>query len=140
MSAYKGQPAVVNRPISELYDRLSTLDTFADRLAELPAEARAKVGDVEFEKDAIVINTPQVGKLRLEIIERIAPTRIVLGAVGSPVPAKVVVELEEIDADTTRLIPSMDVEVPMMLRPFVAPKLQQAADQFGSLLSRLSES
>lgn len=140
MSAYKGQPAVVNRPISELYDRLSTLDTFADRLAELPAEARTKVGDVEFEKDAIVINTPQVGKLRLEIIERIAPTRIVLGAVGSPVPAKVVVELEEIDADTTRLIPSMDVEVPMMLRPFVAPKLQQAADQFGSLLSRLSES
>lgn len=138
MSAYKGQPAVVNRPVAELYERLSTLDTFADRLAGLPEEVRAKVGDVEFEKDAIVINTPQVGQLRLEIIERVAPSRIVLGAVGSPVPAKVIVELEEIDADTTRLTPSMDVEVPMMLRPFVGPKLQQAADQFGSLLANLS--
>lgn len=138
MSAYKGQPAVVNRPVAELYERLSTLDTFADRLAGLPEEVRAKVGDVEFEKDAIVINTPQVGQLRLEIIERVAPSRIVLGAVGSPVPAKVIVELEEIDTDTTRLTPSMDVEVPMMLRPFVGPKLQQAADQFGSLLANLS--
>ncbi len=140
MSAYKGQSVEVNRPIAELYNRLSTLETFSDKLASLPDEVKAKVGDVKFEKEAIVINTPQVGELRLEIVERVAPSRIVLGAVGSPVPAKVVVELEEIDADTTRLTPSMDVEVPMMLRPFVAPKLQQAADQFGSLLSNLSNS
>lgn len=139
MSLYKGNPAVVNRPASEIFDKLSHLDTYADRLADLPQEARAKVGDVKFEADAIVINTPQVGELRLEIVEKIAPKRLVLAAVGSPVPAKVVLDLEEVDADTTRLIPAMDVEIPAMLRPFVGPKLQQAADQFGALLGNLSQ-
>lgn len=139
MSEYKGTPAVVARPISEIYGRLTRLDTFSDSLANLPEEARAKIGNVKFEPEAIVVDTPQIGELRLEITEREEPTRIVLEAVGSPVPARVIVDLRAIDDDTTELTPAMDVEIPMMLRPFVGPKLQQAADQFGALLTKLSE-
>lgn len=139
MSAYPGKPTAVNHPVEVIYEKISRLDTFADRLAEMPDDVRAKVGDVSFEKEAIIINTPQIGQLRLEIVERIENQRVVLEAVGSPVPAKIIIDLKAVDESSTEITPSMDVEVPMMLRPFVAPKLQQAADQFGNLIANLAK-
>ena len=37
----------------------------------------------------------------------------------------------------TDVTPTIDVEVPAMLKPFVGPKMQQAADQFGAMLTNL---
>lgn len=139
MSAYTGKPTTVNHPVGMIYEKISRLDTFADRLAEMPDDVSAKVGDVSFEKEAIIINTPQIGQLRLEIVERIENQRVVLEAVGSPVPAKIIIDLKAIDGSSTEITPSMDVEVPMMIRPFVGPKLQQAADQFGNLIENLAK-
>lgn len=139
MSAYTGKPTTVNRPVGMIYEKISRLDTFADRLDEMPDDVSAKVGDVSFEKEAIIINTPQIGQLRLEIVERIENQRVVLEAVGSPVPAKIIIDLKAIDGSSTEITPSMDVEVPMMIRPFVGPKLQQAADQFGNLIANLAK-
>lgn len=138
MSLYSGKPVTVARPIDDIYGKISSLDAYADKLNNLPQEAREKIGDVRFENSAIIINTPQVGELRLEITEREAPTRVVLSAIGSPVPAKVVVQLSKISDESTQITPAMDVEIPMMLRPFIGSKLQQAADQFGDLIGRLS--
>ncbi len=42
--------------------------------------------------------------------------------------------------DTTDVTTVIDVEIPAMLRPFVGPKLQQAADKFGEMISNLSNS
>lgn len=138
MSRYTGTPAIVDRPIEAVFDRLSSLDTFSQSLENLPQEAKDKIGDVRFEPDAIIINTPQVGELRLEVVERVRPERIVLGAVGSPVPASIIVDMKSLRPESTELTPAMEVEIPAMVRPFVGPKLQQAANQFGAMIAKLA--
>jgi hypothetical protein len=49
------------------------------------------------------------------------------------------INFKTITDDTTEVTTVIDVELPAMLRPFVGPKMQQAADQFGVLMSRLAD-
>lgn len=139
MSTYTSTPTVVNRPILEMYQRFDDLTMFASKLEQLPEEQRAKIGDVSFTKDSIAINTPQIGQLRFDVTERIAPTKVVFGTASSPVPLTMAINFKTITDDTTEVTTVIDVELPAMLRPFVGPKMQQAADQFGVLMSRLAD-
>lgn len=137
MSIYAGQPVTVGQPVEEIYTKLSSLDSLGDKIADAPEELKAKLGDVKFENGAIVIPNPQIGELRLEFTEKIYPSKLVLTAVSSPIPASVVIELEPLDESNSKITPSMDVEVPAMLRPFIGGKLQKAADQFGEMLLKI---
>ena len=103
----------------------------------MPAEVADKVGDVRFEKDALIINTPQLGAITLKVIER-TPSRVALGAVGSPVPLTMGVDLTSKSDESTELQTSVEVEIPAMLRPFIGPKMQEAADKFGDLMAKLA--
>ena len=103
----------------------------------MPAEERQKVGDVKFEQDAIVINTPQVGAITLRAVER-TPRKVVMKAENSPVPMSITVDIEPIDAGSCEVAGKMDVEIPAMLRPLVGPALQKAVDQFGNLFASLA--
>ncbi len=40
--------------------------------------------------------------------------------------------------DATEAVTKINVELPMMLRPLVGPKLQDAAEQFSKLLGQLA--
>lgn len=138
MSKYSSKPAVVNRPIGELYARFNDLCFFGEKINELPAEQVEKIGDVSFTADSISINTPQIGTLTFRIVERVEPTKVVFGSPGSPVPLTMSVDFKAIDETSTEVSTVIDVEIPMMLRPLVGPKLQEAADKFGEMMTNLA--
>lgn len=138
MSKYSSKPAVVNRPIGELYARFNDLSFFGEKINELPAEQVEKIGDVSFTADSISINTPQIGTLTFRIVERVEPTKVVFGSPGSPVPLTMSVDFKAIDETSTEVSTVIDVEIPMMLRPLVGPKLQEAADKFGEMMTNLA--
>lgn len=138
MSKYSSKPAVVNRPIGELYARFNDLSFFGEKINELPAEQVEKIGDVSFTADSISINTPQIGTLTFSIVERVEPTKVVFGSPGSPVPLTMSVDFKAIDETSTEVSTVIDVEIPMMLRPLVGPKLQEAADKFGEMMTNLA--
>ena len=75
MAKYSGKSVVVARPISELYDKLSNLSSFQQRIDELPEEAKAKLGEVRFTENKIIINAPGVGEITFAIAECVAPDR-----------------------------------------------------------------
>lgn len=138
MAKYTSTPATIARPQAEVYERLTDMTRLQGALDALPEEARAKVGDVHFDKDSITIITPQVGEIRFGITDRTPVSQIVFGTASSPVPLRLVVDIREGDsADTSVVTSVIDVEIPMMLRPLIGGKMQQAADQFGSLISLL---
>lgn len=139
MSRYESKPTIVEKPVEEVYDRFSDLTIFEKQLDQLPAEQREKIGEVHFDKDSIAIVTPQVGELKFEVIERQAPDKIVFGSPASPVPLTMSINLRSVDAASTEIATVIDVDIPVMLRPFVGPKLQQAADQFGEMISNFSK-
>lgn len=137
MATYTSKPAVVGRPADAIAANFADFRALEERLGQMPAEERQKVGDVKFEQDAIVITTPQVGAITLRAVER-TPRKVVMKAENSPVPMSITVDIEPIDGDSCEVIGKMDVEIPAMLRPLVGPALQKAVDQFGNLFASLA--
>lgn len=138
MAKYSGKPVVANQPVDTLFERFNDLSVFQENIDALPDEQRKMVGDVAFEKDSIAIVTPQIGQLKFVVVERTAPGHIVFSAEGSPVPLNLVVELTETSPSTTEIVTVVDVEIPMMLRPLIGGKMQEAADKFGELIAKMS--
>lgn len=137
MAKYSGKPVVIQRAAAEIASKFDDLSLLQPALDNMSAADRAKVGDVTFEKDAIHIQTPQVGEIQFRVNERL-PERISMEAVGAPVPLKMYVDLKPVDDASTELTTSIDVEIPAMLRPLIGGTMQKAADQFGALMSRLA--
>ena len=137
MAKYKSESVKINQPVEAVYARLTNFSGFNERLAELPEEARAKLGDVKFGDDSIIINTPNVGEIAFTIIERKEPSLVKLGAANSPVPFDITVNLTPESAETTEAQTEINVEIPAMLKPLVGGKLQEAANQFGNMLSTM---
>ena len=53
MAKYTSKPTVVERPASELAAKFSDFRELQTKLDELPAEQRARVGEVAFTDDTI---------------------------------------------------------------------------------------
>ncbi|MBD5252254.1 MAG: hypothetical protein HDS40_03585 [Bacteroides sp.] len=140
MSVFSGKAVVVARPIAEIYARVSDLGQYREMVEQLPAEAREKLQGVEFRGDSLKMDAPGVGELVFNVTERVPSSHVGLEAVGSPVPLKLAIDLEEVDAGSTRIIPRIDVQLPAMLKPFIGPKLQEGADRFGEVFTGLFRS
>lgn len=139
MSKFTGKPVAVPVGRAELYERVSNLGGLQARLEALPAEALAQVGDVEFiDADSFAINAPGIGRVVFNVTERVAPKRVTLSANTGVVPLNLILELAEITPDSTELTSSIDVEIPMMLRPMVGGKMKEAADKFSEMIGRLN--
>lgn len=137
MAKYSGKAVVVNKPINELYDKLSNLSSFQQRINELPEAAKAKLGEVRFTDNKIIINAPGVGEISFAIAESVAPTLIRLSAENSPVPFNILMNFKEVSAEETEVRTDLDVDIPAMLRPLVGGKMQEAADKFSEMFSNL---
>ena len=134
MSTYKSKPATVPVPAETVSDKFADLSKLSSVIDQLPDDQRSKVGDVQFGTDTLTINTAQVGAIQFKVVER-TPARVVFSAIGSPVPLQMTLNLSAIDPQTTELVTSIDVDIPMMLRPMVGGPLQKAAEQFNDLLA-----
>lgn len=138
MAKYQSKPVAIEQPIEVLFDRFSDISLFQQRINEIPEEARAKMGDVTFEADAICINTPQVGQLKFKVTERVAPGHIVFSAVGSPIPLSMAIDINALSDTSSEVVTAIEVEIPAMLRPLIGSKMQEAADKFGEMIGQLN--
>lgn len=137
MAKYSGKPVIVGKPINEIYSKISNLESFQQRLDELPEEAKSRLGDVKFTNDKIIINAPGVGEIAFAIVERIEPTLLRLSAENSPVPFNIRMNFTETQPTETKVQTDLDIEIPAMLRPLVGGKLQQAADKISEMFSNV---
>lgn len=137
MSTFSGKPVIINRPRAEVYARLSDLSAYQGYVDALPEEIRSKIGDVRFEPDAIVITAAPMGEITLAVTERHQDEKMTFEAANSPVPLTVDINLTDDgeNAGHTVLMASIAVEVPAMLRPMVAPKMEEAANRMGEMLA-----
>lgn len=136
MAKYTGDPVTINKKTDEVFERIANIGSYQQYLDQLPDEIKSKIGDVRFSDDAIIITAAPVGEIVLKLVEKQAPSSLKFEAQGAPVPLFVDIALAD-TGEATELTPVIDVEVPAMLRPFVAPKMQEAANQMGKMLGNL---
>lgn len=137
MATYKAKPVVVNKPAGFIADQFADLTRLQGALDNLPAEERAKVGDVTFTTDAIVMNTTQVGEIKFQVKER-SERRVAFVAGGLPMPVVIAVDMTPKSADSTEVECALDIDIPAVLRPMVGGTMQKAVDQFAGLIARLN--
>ena len=138
MTTYSSKPVELPMSADQVYNRISNIQGFQERIDQLPADVKAKIGNVSFGEDKIVINAAPMGDMTLKVSEKIPGKRVALTAENAPVPIILSVNLQEKGADATEVITSIDVDMPAMLRPMVGPKLQEAAEKFDDMIKNLS--
>ncbi len=134
MSTYSSKPVVIDAPVEMAFERLSDFSAYQSRLDELPDDIRAKIGDVRFTPDSIVITAAPVGEMAFEVSERVAPSHVSLTAKNSPVPMSLSLNLTPAGPESTTVVCVIDVDIPVVLRPLVGGKMQEAADKFADLI------
>ena len=137
MTKYSGKPAIVAQPRQQIFDKVSNLSSFQERLDSMPQEVKDRLGDVKFTDDKIIINAPAVGQLVFAVTEKVAPELLKLSAENSPVPFFITLHFAPESETTTKVNSDLEVEIPMMLRPMVGGKLQEAADKFSEMFTTL---
>lgn len=138
MTTYSSKPALIAMSAEAVYDRISNIESFESRINELPEDVRAKMGDVRFTHDSIIINSAPVGEMTLNVSERVPGKRIAFSVANAPVPLMMAINMEEKGPESTEVVTAIDVEMPAMLRPIVGPKLQQAAEKFGDMIKNIA--
>lgn len=134
MSTYKGKPAVIDRPIGDVYARFSDLSAM-EEVVKNRAGDLAEKAEIKFEADSLTIVNNQVGEIRFEVTERVEPSKVVFKAANSPLPIVMAINLASVGETSTEVSTTIDVEIPVMLKAFIGPKLQQVADQFGTMMA-----
>lgn len=137
MDTFKSKPATISCGIEDIFAKLSNPESFNSIIEQLPDEAKSKFGKAKFEKDSITIEANPVGEIKLNIAERIAPTRVVFAAAQSPVPLQIVISLEKASENETIANAELNVELNPFIRPMLSKPLQDGADKFGELLAKL---
>lgn len=137
MATYSGKSVTLPRPIDEIYAKVSDLGQYRELVEQLPEEQRSKLSGVSFENDSVKMDAPAVGQLVFKITERVPSSHVGFSAEGSPVPLLLSVDLSENGESSTTVTPSIKIEIPPMLRPFIGNKIQEAADKFGDVFTSI---
>lgn len=124
--------AATPEQISAKFADLSAMQAMVD---EMPEAERRRVGDVKFTKDTIAIQAPAVGQLAFTVTER--TDRSVRLEASQPLPMALFIDMEP-EGEGSRVTSGIDIELPAMLKPFVGPQLQKAAEQMGDLMTRIA--
>ncbi len=110
MVTFTSKPVVINSAVDTILDKFSDLTRLQAVIDKVPADERAKIGDVELTQDSIILKTQQVGNITLKITER-SPERVVFTAVNAPAKMDLLINLKALSADSTELTAAMDVEI-----------------------------
>ena len=137
MDTYKSELVTIDCNIDQIYAKLANPESFKPLLDRLPDEAKSKLEKATFDKDSITIEANPVGEVKLNIVERVEPSRVVFAAAQSPVPLQVVFNLTKVDDYKTSACVELGAELNPFIRPMLSKPLQDAANKFGEILTRL---
>ncbi len=137
MDIFKSGITTINCNIDKIYSKLANPEAFNAFADRLPDEAKSRLEKVKFEHDSITFEANPVGEVRLNIVERVEPTRIVFAAAQSPVPLQAVISLEKVNDNETQAYAELRVELSPFIRPMLSKPLQDGANKFGEMLSKL---
>lgn len=135
MANFKSDIVDIKSDIHIVFSKLSNPETLQAVADKLPSEAKQKIENISFSQNAISVKANPVGEIKLEITERKEPVLIVFSAVTSPIPFKVLINLEDNGDNTTKAFADIDVELNPFIKPMVQGPLTEAAKKFGELLA-----
>ena len=139
MATYKSEEVALKASAESVYQRLSNFASLKTLLSQvpadqIPADKKEMFDSIRLTEDSIELPGGPVGAITLKVTERIAPSRITLKGVGTPVPLKLQLDLHPVDSFSCRAQAKVDIEIPAMLRPMISGPMQKMTEQFATVL------
>ena len=142
MESFKSDPHAIACDAATIYSKLINPSLIKKQI-EMHAEqiddvARQHLDTVKFLEDSISIQSP-MGEVTLALDREnsLEGQRVVYTASQSPVPINMVINLEAQPDETTMSTAELQLQLPFFLRKMVEGQLQEGANRFGELLSRI---
>lgn len=142
MESFKSAPHVIACNAITIYSKLTNPSHIQQLIEEnagkIDGEARQHLDTVKFYEDSIAIQSP-MGEVTLALDHENSEEgkRVVYTASQSPVPINMVINLEPQPDDTTMSTAELQLQLPFFMRKMVEGQLQEGANRFGELLSRI---
>jgi len=132
MKKYESKIKRINRHREEVFNTLSDLRILEQYKEKIPD---GKVKDLSFTEDSISFDAPVVGQVKIVVIERTAPETIKFGVEKLPIDMNMWLQFIEKPVGTTFLKVTLQVEIPMMLRPMIGNKLDGICDKVAEMIA-----
>ena len=139
MAVFKSHTVSVPVSADVLFDKLTDMSSLRAMLQNVPADKipsdqREMFDAVEVGDDYISFPTPAVGNVKLQMAEKVRPSKVRLEGVGTPVALSLILDIEPESADSCRGTVSIDITIPAILKPMVAGPLDKLITQFADML------
>lgn len=138
MATFKGDPVRVSVPATDIAAKFDDLTVLDKHLENIPAEHRAKVGDISFTTDSIIVNNPAVGQMTFKLVRHDSQGIVFVADGMLPLTLDVALDSADDNASETMVTTAIDMEIPAFMRPFIGGKMQQVANTFGTLIAQLA--
>lgn len=136
MSTYTGKTVTVNRRPAEIAEQFKDLSNLQGAFDNLSDDQKGRMGEIRLEPQAIIINNPMIGEIRFTVTD--LTDSLIRLACEKPMPMSMNVAMAPAGDAATELSTTVDVNVPMMLKPLVGPLVQKAADSMGYLVQTVA--
>lgn len=142
MESFKSNPHSISCDAATIYSKLTNPSLIKQQIEahadQIDGEARQHLDTVKFTEDSIAIQSP-MGEVTLALDHEnsVEGQRVVYTASQSPIPINMVINLEPQPDDTTMSTAELQLNLPFFLRKMVEGQLQEGANRFGELLSRI---
>lgn len=138
MEKYESKIKVVKASAETLYAALSDMNRIKDAV---PAEASSLAKDAECSADECSFTLDKIGRLAISIAEK-TPASLIKYAIKSAIPVNVfafvqIKEAPQPDAQNeSRIKVTLNADVPLMLKPLLGSKLQEAVDKIAEMIAK----
>lgn len=110
---------------------LSNIERVRDRLPD------DRIKDFSFDSDTIAMSVPQVGELRLRIVEREEPKCIKFETEQSPLPFNLWIQVLPVTEASSKMKLTIKAELNPLIKGMVAKPLQEGLEKIADVLAAI---
>lgn len=136
MSTYTGKTVRVNVAPSVIAQKFSDLTQLSGAMDNLPEDYRRRMGEMKFTPDSIIMENAQFGQVIFRVTEH--SNDAVRMECNQPMHMQLTIHMQPVDENATDVTTDVDIDIPAMLKPFVAPHMQKVADQMSTMMGNLA--
>lgn len=134
MTEFTSEIKILPHNDTEVFSVLSDLSNLEFVKDKIPQD---KIKDFSFDKDSCTISVDPVGKIKFNIIERVANSTVKFQAEQVPFGLDLIVELNNNGENKTELKLTVNANLNPFIKPMVSKPLQQGLEKMAEALAML---
>lgn len=132
MTKYESSIKYVPFAQQRVYDKLSDLNSLESLKENIPPD---KIGNITYDADHVGFEIPSVGKVDLQVVERVPFKCVKFSSVESPLPFSLWIQIVSTDVEECKIRITAGLEVNMFMKGMIAKPVKEGLEKIVEVLS-----